>query len=266
VGEGRRHKNSFNCGQLVRAFKVRLRETVTVTLTFINSGNNAQRMSCDRDCDCEIRDYYQRRAPVYDRVYAYPERQEDLAYFQRTIPPLFDDRDVLEVAAGTGYWTQFIARAAVSIHAIDVSTEPLEVLKARNLPSNVRSSTHDAYDLQTIGQSYDAAFAGLWFSHVPVERRVEWLRQLNAVLGGGAQVVLLDNTVAQCERLPIVAEDDFGNSYQERHTDDGQTHRVIKNFPTSEVLCELTQQNSHQTFVERDHFWMFAYVVEELGR
>jgi demethylmenaquinone methyltransferase/2-methoxy-6-polyprenyl-1,4-benzoquinol methylase len=181
------------------------------------------------------------------------------------IPPLFDGRDVLEVAAGTGDWTQFIASTAASVHATDVNAEPLAALKERSLPSHVRCSTHDAYDLQSLEHSYDGAFVGLWFSHVPVERRVEWLRQMHAIWHKGAQVVLLDNARAQCQRLPIVAEDDFGNTYQERRTDDGQTHRVIKNFPTSQESSALTKAHSNHAFIERDHFWMFSYVVEELG-
>jgi hypothetical protein len=54
---------------LVRAKFARLRQTVTVKLPLINSGNNAQFMSNDS----EMRGYYQRRVPVYRRVYAYPE-------------------------------------------------------------------------------------------------------------------------------------------------------------------------------------------------
>ena len=44
-----------------------------------------------------IGEYYQRRAPEYDEVYAKPERQADLAELKRLIPPLVAGRRVLEI-------------------------------------------------------------------------------------------------------------------------------------------------------------------------
>ena len=46
-----------------------------------------------------MRAYYRERAPVYDRVYAYPERQDDLRWLEAAIPAALADRDVLEIAA-----------------------------------------------------------------------------------------------------------------------------------------------------------------------
>jgi len=59
-----------------------------------------------------MKEYYKERAPVYDRVYAYPERQDDLRELEEYIPAQFDGREVIEIAAGTGYWTQFIYKKA----------------------------------------------------------------------------------------------------------------------------------------------------------
>ncbi len=39
--------------------------------------------------------YYRERAPVYDRVYTYPERREDVRYPERHIPNPFAGRDVI---------------------------------------------------------------------------------------------------------------------------------------------------------------------------
>ena len=61
--------------------------------------------------DSKMKTYYRERAPVYDRVYTYPERQKDLRFLEDYIAKQFTGLDVLEIAAGTGYWTQFIARS-----------------------------------------------------------------------------------------------------------------------------------------------------------
>jgi len=45
-----------------------------------------------------MREYYQRRAAVYERVYFKPERQDDLRAMEAVLPALFAARSVLEVA------------------------------------------------------------------------------------------------------------------------------------------------------------------------
>jgi len=67
------------------------------------------------DSACSLGDYYAERAYEYDEVYRKPERQADLARLKQLLPPLVADKRVLEIAAGTGYWTQVLAWAAASI-------------------------------------------------------------------------------------------------------------------------------------------------------
>ena len=56
--------------------------------------------------------YYSKRAAEYEQIYDKPERQHELEWLRHRIPDALRDRTVLEVACGTGYWTQFIAREA----------------------------------------------------------------------------------------------------------------------------------------------------------
>ena len=204
--------------------------------------------------------YYRKRAPVYDRVYGYPERQQDLRYQQEVIPNSFAGRRVLEIAAGTGYWTQFIAKQAASVVATDLLPETLDRAKERPGLEGVEFRVMDAYRLNDIGGGYDGVFAGLWLSHVPLQRRGDFLASLQRVVTPGALIVFLDNSRAQCQRLPIVYRDPQGNTYQDRQLDDGTVHRVMKNFPTAEELIQLTGQFSRgHKFTELEHFWIFSY-------
>jgi 2-polyprenyl-3-methyl-5-hydroxy-6-metoxy-1,4-benzoquinol methylase len=77
--------------------------------------------------------YYAARAHEYERVYSKPERQAELQALKSTIPTFFAAKSVLEVACGTGYWTQYIARTAGTICATDLSEETLAVAKAKAL-------------------------------------------------------------------------------------------------------------------------------------
>ena len=212
-----------------------------------------------------MKEYYQERAPVYDRVYGYPERQEDLRFLEEYIPQQLAGLDVLEIAAGTGYWTQFLDGTANSVLSTDYSEEPLAELKKRNLSSKVKTRVNDAYALMDIEGQFTGAFAGLWFSHVPMDRRQEFISQLNAKLQPGSPVILLDNSQAQCQRLPITHVDEQGNTYQDRTLDSGKVHRVLKNFPTEEEMMQLTNSSAkQQVFKQLDNFWLFQYQTSRL--
>jgi demethylmenaquinone methyltransferase/2-methoxy-6-polyprenyl-1,4-benzoquinol methylase len=213
-----------------------------------------------KSADTSMREYYAARAPIYDEVYRRPERQADLAELRHRIAEWFTGRSVLEVACGTGWWTQFIAPVASRVTATDALAEPMAFARLRPGVERVSFVQADAYALpQSLG-SFDAAFAGLWISHVPVERRREFLAGLHARLVAGARVVLIDNTEAQCERLPIASRDAAGNTYQQRLLPDGTAHRVLKNFPgEDELRSAVDGLGAHARYWRGVHFWAFRY-------
>jgi 2-polyprenyl-3-methyl-5-hydroxy-6-metoxy-1,4-benzoquinol methylase len=213
-----------------------------------------------KSADTSMREYYAARAPIYDEVYLRPERQADLDELRRRIPAWFAGRDVLEVACGTGYWTQFIAPVAARLTATDAVADPLAFARLRPGVERVSFLQADAYALAASLGTFDAAFAGLWISHVAVERRREFLAGLHARLAPDARVVLIDNTEAQCERLPIASRDAAGNTYQQRALPDGTTHRVLKNFPSEAELRSLIDGiGRHARHWRGAHFWAFWY-------
>lgn len=204
--------------------------------------------------------YYAARAPLYDAVYRRPERQDDIVFFQRLIPERLAGRRVLEVACGTGYWTPGIAARAQSVVATDANEAPMAFARLRPGAENVHFRQANAYDLPHDLGHFDGAFAGLWFSHVPIEARVDFLEGLHRHLLPGARVLLLDNTAIQCRELPIVETDAQGNTYQHRPLPDGSVHRVLKNFPMETELRALLPAGCKQVdFVQREHFWLLAY-------
>jgi ubiquinone/menaquinone biosynthesis C-methylase UbiE len=210
--------------------------------------------------DSVIRDYYRQRAPVYDRVYGYPERQDDLRFLESHIPQQFSGKDVIEIAAGTGYWTQFIARSANSLVATDVTAEALSQIRRRSGLGELITCLVDAFELGSLDKTFSAAFAGLWVSHIPKQDLPRFFHSLHQCLQPGATVVVLDNSEAQCERLPISHTDDVGNTYQDRELDDGSSHRVLKNFPgESELGSALDSEGAECKFLQLEHFWLFQY-------
>src|SRR5688572_9551670 len=123
----------------------------------------------------EMHAYYAARAPYYDAVYSKPERRRDIEFLRTHLPQRLAERHVLEIACGTGYWTQFIAPAAARVVAIDSRAEPLDSSRPRPNTVAVSFIRADAYELTTALGMFDGAFAGLWFSHIPVELRAAFL-------------------------------------------------------------------------------------------
>ncbi len=208
-----------------------------------------------------MQSYYAARASEYDRIYQKPERQADLQRLQQWLPPLFAGSRLLEIACGTGYWTQFIAPVASEVVALDASPETIAIAKHRVAEEAVKFLVGDAYSLPKDQGTFSAAFAGFWFSHVPKNRQREFLTGLGDVLNPGATVLLLDNLYVPGSNLPITEQDSDGNTYQTRTLDDGSTHRVLKNFPSDAALSALiVGLGDCAEFTRFEYYWAFRYV------
>lgn len=215
----------------------------------------------------EMVSYYRERAPVYDRVYQYPERQADLRFLESHIPEVLKGRRVLEVASGTGYWTECLSTSAKSILATDRESAQLDLLSTRHLKCPVQTRIQDAYHLDRLvdeGITYSGAFAGLWLSHVPKQRLNEFFCSLHQCLRPGAVVVLLDNSLAQCDQFPLIETDAQGNTYQLRELDSGSIHRVLKNFPAMDELKQVIAPfGQFRNYISLENFWLFQYTVRK---
>jgi demethylmenaquinone methyltransferase/2-methoxy-6-polyprenyl-1,4-benzoquinol methylase len=217
-------------------------------------------MSRGNHTDAELRQYYAARAREYDRIYEKPERQADLRKLEALLPDVLAGRRVLEVACGTGYWTQFISRKADGVVAVDASTETLELAAARHLAGRVEFRVADAYDLTDALGQFDGAFAGFRWSHVPVREQTRFFESLDRRLHPGAKVVLLDNLYVEGSSTPISHRDEDGNTYQRRQLADGTEHMVLKNFPTERELNEAVQKFGHSfEYLRLEYYWVFVF-------
>ena len=205
--------------------------------------------------------YYAARAREYERMYAKPERQADLRRLETLIPAHFAGRSVLEIACGTGYWTQHIARTARSILATDLAQETLDVASSKDLPENkVRFAIADAFDLPADQGPFEGAYAGFWWSHMRDAECRAFLALLRRCLVPGAVVVLMDNLFVPGSSTPISRTDREGNTWQTRKLDDGSTHEVLKNFPTEgRLLDQIAEFGINGRYVLLAYYWLFSF-------
>jgi demethylmenaquinone methyltransferase/2-methoxy-6-polyprenyl-1,4-benzoquinol methylase len=206
----------------------------------------------------ELVDYYRRRAGEYEEIYAWPERQADLDVLRREIPARLAGCEVLEIACGTGYWTERIAATAKRIVATDVAPEPMAIARAKSYACPVQFRDADAYALpESLGRC-DGAFAGFWWSHVPLSRRPAFLGSLHARLKRGARVLMFDNRYVDGVQR-IVATDAEGNTYQQRRLRDGSETRVLKNFPSGEELAGFFSGYLSYSYRPLRYYWLLEY-------
>src|SRR5471032_209833 len=131
----------------------------------------------------QLEKYYARRASEYEQIYHKAERQGELEWLRRRVPALFRGRTVLEIACGTGYWTQHIARAAKKVHACDINEAVLEIAREKPIaPGKADFFKADAISLAGAPPGCDAAFAGFWWSHVKKSGIAQFVSNLSRKL------------------------------------------------------------------------------------
>jgi demethylmenaquinone methyltransferase/2-methoxy-6-polyprenyl-1,4-benzoquinol methylase len=209
----------------------------------------------------KLAEYYAQRAREYERVYAKPERQRDLAALKARLRAMLRGRRVLELACGTGYWTEVFAPEAAEVTALDVNEEVLAIARAKRYPpGRVQFVRGDCYAPPDLGRRHDALFAGFWWSHVPLSRLDGFLAGAAAAVAPGALLVFADNRFVEGSSGAVSRRDAEGNGYQLRRLDDGSTHEVLKNFPTEHELIARTVKTGWGANVELfEHYWLLSY-------
>ena len=204
--------------------------------------------------------YYAQRAAEYERIYAKPERQSDLAALRIRIGRMFGGRKVLELACGTGYWTEVIAASAAQVTALDLNEEVLEIARKKPNAAKVSFVRGSAYEIPDLGRRHDALFAGFWWSHVPLEKLDLFLERTLPSIRPGGLIAFLDNNYVEGSSTPVSRRDAAGNSYQLRKLDDGSQHEVLKNFPGDSELIQRASRHGWGANVELlEHYWLLSF-------
>ena len=206
-----------------------------------------------------MQQYYSRRAAEYEKIYEKPERQDELEWLRQRIPELLSGKTVLEVACGTGYWTQFIATTARKVHACDINETVLEIAREKPNVREVNFFKADAITLEGVPSGCDAVFAGFWWSHVKKSELAKFVRNLAGKVEPGARLVVLDNTYVQGSSTAVSRRDAEGNTYQMRRLANGEEYEVLKNFPTPAELAEAVRPVAGEAHLESlQYYWLLV--------
>jgi demethylmenaquinone methyltransferase/2-methoxy-6-polyprenyl-1,4-benzoquinol methylase len=130
---------------------------------------------------------------------------------------------VLELACGTGEWTQLLLRHATSVTAVDASPEMLAIASARVSDERVRFVQADLFTWAP-DRRYDVVFFGFWLSHVPLERFGSFWSLVSDCLETDGRVFFIDDGYRTPDELV------YGNSSAiiRRCVNDGTSYRAVK--------------------------------------
>jgi demethylmenaquinone methyltransferase/2-methoxy-6-polyprenyl-1,4-benzoquinol methylase len=184
--------------------------------------------------------YYRARAPEYDEAYErvnlYDHGEERNARFHRGIDMCLEALeqldlrgDVLEVAAGTGFWTVQLAARARSVLAIDAAPEALAVNHERCATfSNVTYTVADAFAWQP-DRTWDACVFCFWITHVPDHLLAPFLRTVAAATRPSGTVFVVDE-------LPDDDTSEDGTELEIRELNDGRAFTIVKHRRDTDEL------------------------------
>jgi len=191
--------------------------------------------------------YYRRRAGEYDAT-AYGDVAAARARIARLVAEMRPAGRVLEIACGTGLWTEALAQWADTLTAIDAAPEAVAIARERVRPANVSFEVADVFSWDP-GTRYDVIFFSAWLSHVPASRFGQFWQLVGDLLAENGRVLFIDEHIDERGKESYVADRD---DVVERQLGDGSTFRVIKNFVDPPELELRLRQLGWDCTIRRD--------------
>ena len=216
-----------------------------------------------------IVDYYRARATEYEQIYYrdVPKRRQEIADHFKFLEKLAAGKTVLELACGTGYWTQAAAKNAKEVIATDIAPEMIKEAKTKKYNSLVTFINSDIYDLPFKSAAFDLIIIGFWFSHEPKQNYSKFFEIIKKPLKADGQIWLIDNNPpAEGAKSDFLHSDESGNNFKYRRLDDGEEFSILKNyFSKNELLDLFSKPFSINQLKHDEYYWSLLLDQKKTG-
>jgi demethylmenaquinone methyltransferase/2-methoxy-6-polyprenyl-1,4-benzoquinol methylase len=183
--------------------------------------------------------YYRERASEYDEWFFRQGRYDrgethrqqwfsEVSEVEATLRAAKPSGDILELACGTGLWTQHLAPFTTRLTAVDASPEVIALNQQRVGCASVEYIVADLFNWAP-NQQFDFVFFGFWLSHVPLEQFAPFWQMVKEALKPNGRVFFVDSLSTQESTARNHAALNQ-QGYSERKLNDGRTYRVVKIF------------------------------------
>ncbi len=136
---------------------------------------------------------------------------------------------VLELACGTGIWTERLLRHADDITAVDASPEMLALNRQRVGSDKVSYVEADLFAWEP-SRRFDMVFFSFWLSHVPPERFEDFWRLVRLTLRPQGRFFFIDSHCEPTSTALDHAPPDFTATTSIRRLNDGREFEIYKVF------------------------------------
>jgi SAM-dependent methyltransferase len=214
-------------------------------------------------------DYYRARASEYDQWWFRQGRYDrgaslnarwfaEAAAVRSALDDFRPSGRVLELACGTGLWTERLLPYAAHLTALDGSPEVLALNAARLRSLRIRYVEADLFHWQP-SESFDTVFFSFWLSHVPPECFAAFWQLVRSCLAPEGRVFFVDS-----RREPTSTAVDHRLSAPEatttrRRLDDGREFQIYKVFyDAADLAGRLRELGWRFDLQQTDHYFLYG--------
>jgi demethylmenaquinone methyltransferase/2-methoxy-6-polyprenyl-1,4-benzoquinol methylase len=184
-------------------------------------------------------EYYRARASEYDEWFLRQGRYDhgpehraawfgEVALIEAALHQELQSGEVLELACGTGLWTQQLVRQHARVVALDASPEAIAINRRRVQSRVVEYVLSDLFTWQPEAR-FDAVFFSFWLSHVPRNEFEVFWAKVAASLKPKGRVFFIDSLLEQASTARDHAPLDQSGLVA-RRLNDGREYKIVKIF------------------------------------
>jgi demethylmenaquinone methyltransferase/2-methoxy-6-polyprenyl-1,4-benzoquinol methylase len=229
--------------------------------------------------------YYQARAQEYDEWFYRRGRydhglehtrqwEDEAAQVRHALVEANLTGQVLDIAAGTGIWTQELIKTAEHVTALDSSEEMFDLNRTRVQSDKVTYTLTDLFYWQPV-MAYEAIFMGFWLSHVPPALLYNFIGTVAGALKPGGKIFFVDSrpeptstakdmrdnlaeNLAQREASAKFSENDYAT--MTRRLNDGREFQIVKVYYLPDDLTErFRAYDLSVTIKQTDNFFLYGW-------
>ncbi|KAF3889767.1 MULTISPECIES: class I SAM-dependent DNA methyltransferase [Nostocales] len=213
--------------------------------------------------------YYSARANEYDewfyRIGRYDRGEElnqrwfnEAGVIRNALYQIGNVERVLELACGTGIWTQELLKIGQKITALDASSEVIAIARSKIGAANVEYQQIDLFNWEP-NTEYDLVFFSFWLSHVPPNLVDSFLKKVYKATHRGGQIFIVDSRFESTSTAKNHVLENDGNIYINRKLNDDQEFKIVKIFYSPEQLRGKLIQAGFEVDVKvTDNYFIYA--------
>jgi ubiquinone/menaquinone biosynthesis C-methylase UbiE/catechol 2,3-dioxygenase-like lactoylglutathione lyase family enzyme len=218
-------------------------------------------------------DYYRARAGEYDewfyRLGRYDHGKalnqqwfDEAKQVMETLHQITMVDEALELACGTGIWTEQLLKIARHITALDASPEVIAINRQKLNAANIDYHQVDLFQWQP-ERAYDLVLFGFWLSHVPPDRLDSFLESVSRAVKPGGKLFIVDSQPAGTSSASNHQPYEVESIRHVRKLNDGREFTIYKIFYEPTTLREkLTAVGFDAAVRLTDNYFIYATAIK----